>query len=92
MRKNFQTAEKASVLQALAGYSTHHAGRFLAPEQKGNANLTREEQAHADEQMRTEIARQIAQTVKINKGFRFHEIIFAIVATMAIVAFTKAFL
>lgn len=58
--------------------------------------MTEREQALADDKMRVEIARIIAETAKLNKETRWYELVIfaggASALTLAIVAVTKLFL
>jgi hypothetical protein len=58
--------------------------------------MTEREQALADDKMRAEIARIIAETAKLNKETRWYELVIfaggASALTLAIVAVTKLFL
>ena len=58
--------------------------------------MTDREQALADDKMRAEIARIIAETAKLNKETRWYELVIfaggASALTLAIVALTKLFL
>ena len=58
--------------------------------------MTDREQALADDKMRAEIARIIAETAKLNKETRWYELVIfaggASALTLAIVAVTKLFL
>ena len=54
--------------------------------------MTRHEQALADDKMRAEIAKLIAETAKINTENQWYVAIVASTATLAVVALVKLFL
>lgn len=54
--------------------------------------MTKEEQALADDKMRAEIAKLVAETSKINGENRWYPLIVGSTATLAIVAIVKLFL
>lgn len=58
----------------------------------GKPAMTRQEQALADDKMRAEIAKLIAETAKINTENQWYVAIVASTATLAIVAAVKLFL
>lgn len=55
-------------------------------------NMTQQEQALADDKMRAEIAKLMAETAKINRETLFYPMIVASTATLAIVAVVKTLL
>lgn len=54
--------------------------------------MTTEQQALADDKMRAEIAKLMAETSKINSENKYYLLIVGSTVTLAIVAFTKLFI